>query len=164
MVEESAGEAPPKGLDAKPGKRLAFVGLKGESLANLRRTTGNSEFDRVCGGGLVAGSAVLVGGDPGIGKSTLLLQISAALSATTDCAYVSGEEAIEQIRLRARRLGLAETPMRLAAATSIRDIVTSLDRPDAPFLAIIDSIQTMYVDSLDSAPGTVAQVRASLRR
>ncbi len=161
MVEESAGEAPPKGLDAKPGKRLAFVGLKGDAVGNPRRETGNSEFDRVCGGGLVAGSAVLVGGDPGIGKSTLLLQISATLSATADCAYVSGEEAIEQVRLRARRLGLDQTPLRLAAATSVRDIATTLDRPDAPFLAIIDSIQTMFVDSLDSAPGTVSQVRAS---
>ena len=161
LLEEAGGEAPPRGLDARPGKPLAFVALKGESVDGPRRPCGSGEFDRVCGGGLVAGSAILIGGDPGIGKSTLLLQISAALSRQVACAYVSGEEAIEQVRLRARRLGLDDAPLRLAVATNVRDIATSMDRPDAPFLAVIDSIQTMFVDSLDSAPGTVAQVRAA---
>jgi len=134
-----------------------------------RRQTGIAELDRVCGGGLVPGSAILVGGDPGIGKSTLLLQVAAAVSqpagrsaaATQAAAYVTGEEAIDQVRLRAGRLGIAESPVLLAAASSVRDIVSSLDRDDAPGVVIIDSIQTMYVDTLDSAPGTVSQVRAA---
>ncbi|MBT5374317.1 MAG: DNA repair protein RadA, partial [Rhodospirillaceae bacterium] len=116
--------------------------------------------DRVCGGGLVPGSALLVGGDPGIGKSTLLLQVAAALAGETRCAYISGEESCDQIRMRADRLGLKAEPVSLAAATNVSDILSSLDQPDAPGLVIIDSIQTMYLDALDSAPGTVTQVRA----
>jgi len=114
--------------------------------------------------GLVKGSALLIGGDPGIGKSTLVLQVAAALGRFAGAAgtiYISGEEAIEQVRLRARRLGLSQAPVLLAAATSVRDIASTLDAGQPPELAIIDSIQTMYVDNLDSAPGTVAQVRAS---
>jgi len=110
---------------------------------------------------LVAGSALLVGGDPGIGKSTLLLQVTAAMAANNRCAYISGEEAIDQLRLRAARLGLEAAKVELAAATSVRDIVTTLDTGDAPDIVVIDSIQTMYLDSLESAPGTVSQVRAS---
>jgi DNA repair protein RadA/Sms len=132
-----------------------------ESALESRRLTGIGEFDRVAGGGLVPGSALLVGGDPGIGKSTLLLQVAARLGATGQVLYISGEEAIEQVRMRARRLDVATAPVSLAAATSVRDIVASLDQGPAPALVVIDSIQTMYVDSLDSAPGTVAQVRSS---
>ncbi|MBF0093449.1 MAG: DNA repair protein RadA [Alphaproteobacteria bacterium] len=164
LVEEATRDAVPKGLDPKGrGRRVEFVGLDGHSEQEPRRTTGIGELDRVCGGGLVAGSALLVGGDPGIGKSTLLLQASAALSRQGGCVYISGEESVDQVRLRAARLGLSAAPVRLAAATSVRDIVASLDEggPDAPRVAVIDSIQTMYVDTLDSAPGTVAQVRAS---
>ena len=126
-----------------------------------RRRTGIAELDRVCGGGFVPGSAILVGGDPGIGKSTLLLQAAAAIAASGGAAYVTGEEAIDQVRLRAERLGVAENPVLLAAASSIRDIAASLDREDAPGLVVVDSIQTMYLDTLDSAPGTVSQVRGA---
>ncbi|MBX6367703.1 MAG: DNA repair protein RadA [Rhodospirillales bacterium] len=162
LVEEAAVEAgPPKGLGRGRGKKLDFVALSGTSAGAPRRVSGIAEFDRVCGGGLVPGSAILVGGDPGIGKSTLLLQVAARLARTgAGCAYISGEEAIDQVRLRAARLGLAEAPVRLAAATSVRDIVASLDASDLD-LVVIDSIQTMYVDTLDSAPGTVSQVRAA---
>jgi DNA repair protein RadA/Sms len=163
LVEETLESGPPKGLGGKAGKgrKVAFVPLDGERAPAPRRATGIAEFDRVCGGGLVPGSAVLVGGDPGIGKSTLLLQVAASLSATAATAYVSGEEAIDQVRLRAERLGLAKAPVQLAAATSIRDIVASLEGPGAPEIVVVDSIQTMFVDALESAPGTVAQVRAS---
>ncbi|MCA3248390.1 MAG: DNA repair protein RadA [Azospirillum sp.] len=161
IVEEAAPEAAPKGVTAKGGRKIAFVGLDGESDKAPRRTTGIAELDRVLGGGLVKGSAVLVGGDPGIGKSTLLLQAAAALSKSARVAYVSGEEAVDQIRMRAARLGLAKSNVALASATNVRDILATLDAGDAPDLAVIDSIQTMYVDQLDSAPGTVAQVRSS---
>jgi DNA repair protein RadA/Sms len=161
LVEETGGDGPPKGLGAAKGRRIELVGLEGSEAEAPRRVTGIGEFDRVAGGGLVPGSALLVGGDPGIGKSTLLLQVAARLGATGQVLYISGEEAIEQVRLRARRLDVATAPVSLAAATSVRDIVASLDQGPAPALVVIDSIQTMYVDSLDSAPGTVAQVRAS---
>jgi DNA repair protein RadA/Sms len=165
IVEEAAPVAPPGGLarggGGTRGRTVEFVELGGAGDKAPRQASGLAEFDRVCGGGLVPGSAVLVGGDPGIGKSTLLLQVAAALSNGAACAYVSGEEAIEQLRLRARRLGLAEAKVVLAAATSVRDLVASLDRADPPPVVVIDSIQTMFVDSLDSAPGTVSQVRAS---
>ncbi|NQV47781.1 MAG: DNA repair protein RadA [Rhodospirillaceae bacterium] len=163
LVEEATNDSAPKGLGIGKGRRVSFVGLKGEGLTPPRRVTGIGEFDRVCGGGLVPGSALLVGGDPGIGKSTVMLQAAAALSATANVAYISGEEAIEQLRMRADRLGLSAAPVQLAAATNIRDIVTTLDNADAdgPKVVVIDSIQTMFLDSLDSAPGSVAQVRAS---
>jgi len=163
LVEEATNDSAPKGLGIGKGRRVSFVGLKGEGLTPPRRVTGIGEFDRVCGGGLVPGSALLVGGDPGIGKSTVMLQAAAALSATANVAYISGEEAIEQLRMRADRLGLSAAHVQLAAATNIRDIVTTLDNADAdgPKVVVIDSIQTMFLDSLDSAPGSVAQVRAS---
>ena len=161
VVEEVTAEAPPKGLGASKGSVVPFVGLDGAAATVARRGSRIAEFDRVSGGGLVPGSAILVGGDPGIGKSTLLLQVVAAMAADAPCAYISGEESVEQIRLRAARLGLADAPVNLAAATSVRDIVTSLDTADPPQVVVIDSIQTMFVDTLDSAPGTVAQVRTS---
>ncbi|WP_372398884.1 DNA repair protein RadA [Azospirillum sp. HJ39] len=161
LVEEAAPDAAPKGLGSARGRRIEFVGLHGSSEAPPRRMTGIAEFDRVCGGGLVPGSAILIGGDPGIGKSTLLLQAMARLAQDHRCAYVSGEEAVDQVRLRAQRLGCASAPVDLASATSVRDIVASLDDAKGPEIIVIDSIQTMYMDNLDSAPGTVAQVRAS---
>jgi DNA repair protein RadA/Sms len=166
LVEEAARASAPKGLSGKGGRPLAFVGLQGDASAVARRASAIAEFDRVCGGGLVPGSALLIGGDPGIGKSTLILQAMAALAdgksgRKLECAYVSGEESLDQVRLRARRLGVADAPVRLAAATSIRDIAASLDRTDTPQVVAIDSIQTMYLDNLDSAPGTVSQVRAA---
>lgn len=160
LVEEVV-EAAPKAMKPGGGRRIEFVGLDGAAKHTPRKMANIGEFDRVLGGGLVAGSATLIGGDPGIGKSTLLLQVVARLAQTARCAYVSGEEAIDQVRLRAQRLGVSKAPVQLAAATSIRDILASLDGPDAPEVLVIDSIQTMYVDALDSAPGTVAQVRAS---
>ncbi|MGE0747000.1 MAG: DNA repair protein RadA [Rhodospirillales bacterium] len=162
IVEEAVVAAPPKGLGAGKGGKIAFLPMSATGPAPAPRSvTGIAEFDRVCGGGLVPGSAILVGGDPGIGKSTLLLQVAAALSGGREVAYVSGEEAVDQIRMRAMRLGLAGAPVQLAAATSVRDIATSLDAAGGPALVVVDSIQTLYVDTLDSAPGTVAQVRAS---
>jgi DNA repair protein RadA/Sms len=165
ITEEAPREAGPKDTGGKGGRKLAFVGLTGAAEAPERRLTRIAELDRVTGGGLVPGSAVLIGGDPGIGKSTLLLQAVAALAESGQdaarCLYISGEEAVEQIRMRARRLGIADRAVGLAAATSVRDIVASLDEATAPDVVVVDSIQTMYVDVLDSAPGTVAQVRAS---
>ncbi|MBK1698375.1 DNA repair protein RadA [Rhodovibrio salinarum] len=166
LAEEEIAQAAPGGLSAKRGKRgrgLEFVDLAGQADREPRRVSGIAEFDRVCGGGLVEASAVLVGGDPGIGKSTLALQAAAALSMRegTSCAYISGEEAIDQVRLRARRLGLANSQVQLAAATNVRDIAAALDSADAPDVVVVDSIQTMYVDNLESAPGTVGQVRAA---
>jgi DNA repair protein RadA/Sms len=160
LVEEVLEQAP-KAMKPGGGRRIDFVGLDGVSANTPRKNSGIGEFDRVLGGGLVAGSATLIGGDPGIGKSTLLLQVVARLAQSHTCAYVSGEEAIDQVRLRAQRLGVAKSPVRLATATSVRDIVASMEGADAPEVLVIDSIQTMYVDALDSAPGTVAQVRAS---
>lgn len=164
ITEEARRDATPKGLSTGRGRNIEFVGLKGKSEVPPRKASNIAEFDRVCGGGLVAGSALLVGGDPGIGKSTLLLQVCAALAAAPGagrCIYISGEEAIDQVRLRAERLDLAHTPVELASATNVRDIVTSLESGGDVQVVIADSVQTMFVDSLDSAPGTVAQVRAS---
>ncbi|HEX3535598.1 MAG TPA: DNA repair protein RadA [Stellaceae bacterium] len=170
LVEEVPRASAPKGLGQTSGARgggrggraLDFVGLRGAADSPPRRKTGIGEIDRVCGGGLVAGSAILVGGDPGIGKSTLLLQVAAALAGHGGAAaYITGEEAIDQVRLRAERLGIANRPVRLAAASSVRDIVASLDAVGAPDFVVIDSIQTMYLDTLDSAPGTVSQVRGA---
>ncbi len=161
LIEEATQQSAPKGLSAGKGRPIQFVGLKGEAARPPRMVSGISEFDRVTGGGLVPGSALLIGGDPGVGKSTLMLQVAAALSVHTACAYISGEESVDQLRMRADRLHVAEADVALAAATSVRDIIASLDGPDAPRVVIIDSIQTMYVDSVDSAPGTVTQVRTS---
>jgi len=161
IVEEAASAAPPKGLSGVKGRVVEFAALKGKPAELARRATGIAEFDRVVGGGLVPGSAILIGGDPGIGKSTLLLQAAAALSTDIACAYISGEESVDQLRMRASRLGLGQAPVQLAAATDVRDIVATLDVPNGPRVVVIDSIQTMYVDNLDSAPGTVTQVRAS---
>jgi DNA repair protein RadA/Sms len=169
LVEELPRDVLPGGRGKRDGRPLGFVGLQGPSLLPPRRRTGIAELDRVCGGGFVAGSAILVGGDPGIGKSTLLLQAAAALAATADnaaaegarAAYITGEEAIDQIRLRADRLGVAASPVLLAGTGNVRDILASLDRVDAPDFVVVDSIQTMYLDTLDSVPGSVSQVRGA---
>lgn len=168
LVEELPREGPPGGLGKRRsgngrtgGGSVGFVGLTGPTVLPSRCRTGIAELDRVCGGGFVAGSAILVGGDPGIGKSTLLLQAAAAIAGHASAAYITGEEAIDQVRLRAERLGLANSAVLLAATSNVHDIMDSLDRDDAPDLVVIDSIQTMYVDALDSAPGTVSQVRGA---
>lgn len=167
IVEETAAASIPKGLGSKKkGRAIELVPLQGSSESNYRRSvTGIREFDRVTGGGLVPGSALLIGGDPGIGKSTLLLQAVCALAKKgARCLYVSGEESIEQVRMRAQRLGLSGAPVELAAAVNVRDILSSVEAQDksAPVaLLVIDSIQTMFIDTVESAPGTVTQVRTS---
>ena len=144
------------------GRAIALTGLDADVPLPERMATGMAELDRTLGGGFVHGSAVLIGGDPGIGKSTLLLQAAAKLAlAGRRIAYVSGEEAADQVRLRARRLGLGSAPVQLAAATSVRDILTTLGEGAPPALLVIDSIQTMHSDLIEGAPGTVSQVRAS---
>ena len=115
----------------KEGKIIDFVPLKGEQSTYARLQTGIKEIDRVTGGGLVPGSVILVGGDPGIGKSTLLLQVCAGLANKEEhypCYYISGEEAIDQVRIRASRWGLAESPVNLASATDVRNIITTLEK------------------------------------
>jgi DNA repair protein RadA/Sms len=162
LAEESAPPPVPKGLRAGAARRLELVGLAGKTPGPARLSTAIAELDRVLGGGLVAGSTVLIGGDPGIGKSTLVLQAAAALAREgTSVAYVSGEESIDQIRLRADRLGVTDAPVQVSAATSVRDILGTFDQGAAPQLLVIDSIQTMYVDNVESAPGTVTQLRTS---
>lgn len=161
LAEESI-QTTPKGLAAGKGAKIQFVALDAESKDAARLPTGIGELDRVLGGGLVAGSAVLIGGDPGIGKSTLLLQaVAAAANNGLSCAYISGEESVAQVSLRARRLGLLTAKVQLASATSVRDIIASLDVPGAPQLVVIDSVQTMFIDNIEAAPGTVSQVRAA---
>ena len=163
LVEEATRSVVPGALAAPTGKKnkaLSFVALAGENDPPPRLATGISELDRVCGGGLVAASAVLIGGDPGVGKSTLLLQAAAALARSgARVAYVTGEEAEAQVQDRARRLGAADAPVQLAAETDLRKIIDGLKamRPD---VVIVDSIQTVWADGLEAAPGTVAQVRA----
>ncbi|MFN7674128.1 MAG: ATPase domain-containing protein, partial [bacterium] len=142
------------------GPGLAFQALDGVAQAPPRLATGIDEFDRVCGGGLVEASAILVGGDPGIGKSTLLLQaVAGAATRGIKSVYVSGEEAIAQIQDRARRMGIEKAPVQLAAETRLETILEAL-KHEKPQLAIIDSIQTVWTETLTAAPGTVAQVRA----
>ncbi len=169
LVEDAGGVVTP--FQAKHnlqggGRMISMSGLDTDVPLPDRMPTGIAELDRALGGGFVEASATLIGGDPGIGKSTLLLQAAAkmALAGPKDgrgVAYVSGEEAADQVRLRARRLGLGNAPVQLAAATSVRDILTTLGGAAAPRLLIIDSIQTMHSDLIEGAPGTVSQVRAS---
>ncbi len=160
IVEEPVVRPGPAGK-VLGGRSVAFVDLAGSPAPPARAATGIAELDRVLGGGLVPGSAVLVGGDPGIGKSTLLLQAAARLAnAGRRVLYVSGEESVDQVRLRARRLGLADAPVELAAAVNVRDIAASLEATRDGVLVVIDSIQTMWLDAIESAPGTVGQVRA----
>ncbi len=163
ITEEVALSAGPKGqsLGAMKGHKIALSSLDTKDAPLQRSHFGMAELDRVLGGGLVPASAILVGGDPGIGKSTLLLQAAAAFARLgKKVLYVSGEEAASQIRMRANRLGLSDAPVQLAAETNLRDILTTLDT-ERPDLVIIDSIQTMWADHVGSAPGSVSQVRAA---
>jgi DNA repair protein RadA/Sms len=161
LIEE-VHHAAPKSMQRSKGQVLEFTGLNQELTVHPRLKTHISEFDRVCGDGLVPGSVVLVGGDPGIGKSTLLLQVAANMANSNhETIYISGEEAIDQLRLRAQRLKVEGSPVKLVAATHVTDILASLEKMPTTRLVIIDSIQTMYVSSIDSSPGTVSQVRAS---
>ena len=150
-----------KSIGARRGSTIELTDLATEEAPPPRTHSGMNELDRVLGGGLVPSSAILVGGDPGIGKSTLLLQAAAQFAnAGLKTIYVSGEEANAQVRMRAKRLGLANAPVKLAAETNLRNILTTLE-VEKPQLVIIDSIQTMWSDTVDSAPGSVSQVRSA---
>ena len=163
LVEELTSR-PPGALAPSRASRikgLAFETLQSETPAPQRIITGVDEFDRVCGGGVVPGSAILLGGDPGVGKSTLLLQVCAeAARRGARCAYISGEEAVEQIRARAHRMGLGDAPVQLAAETAVREILDGLKREPVD-LVVIDLIQTLWSDVHESSPGSVTQVRAA---
>ena len=164
IVEEAVGGGGFSNFNHRKNKghEIDFVSLSGTQEKLDRLSTKINELDRVCGGGLVAGSVILVGGDPGIGKSTLLLQACsqvANLPKNPEVYYISGEEAIDQVRIRAKRLGLEASPVKLASCTDIKDIIATLDKSRAS-VVVIDSIQTMYLDEVESTPGSVAQVRA----
>jgi DNA repair protein RadA/Sms len=159
LVEEGA-EGPRRA--PRKGRLFAVEPLQGATNEAPRFASGVAEFDRVTGGGLVRGSVLLLGGDPGIGKSTLLLEVAAAFArARQRAVYISGEEAVAQVRLRADRLALADASVEVAAETSVEDIVATLSQGAAPRLLVIDSIQTMWTQSVEAAPGTVTQVRGS---
>ena len=165
IVEEAAAAAAPPGsgmAGASKGKPLRLESLAGAPEEAPRFSTGMAELDRVTGGGLVPGSVLLIAGEPGIGKSTLLLQLTAALARVGRRAlYFSGEEASAQVRLRAQRLGLADAPVALAAETSLANILATLAAERGADLVVIDSIQTLWSDALEAAPGSVSQVRAA---
>jgi DNA repair protein RadA/Sms len=164
LVEEAAVPEPPKsprsgwlaGLGAGEVKTVRLDQVQGERRSRL--SSGLRELDRVLGSGFVQGSLVLIGGDPGIGKSTLLLQVLGAVSQTSDTLYVTGEESPQQVRLRADRLGVDPRRINLLATTDFSAIASAL-RSQKPALAVIDSIQTIDVAELSSAPGSVSQVR-----
>ena len=162
IVEE--GAAPPIGGAARrvKGRKFALEDLQSQEAPPPRRTTGIAEFDRVTGGGLVPGSALLVGGDPGIGKSTLILQaLSQYARQGGHAVYISGEESMAQVRMRAARMGLADAPLMLGAATNVEDILATIEAGHPPGIIAIDSIQTLWTASLEAAPGTVAQLRTA---
>jgi len=160
ILEEAPLSAGPKALGGK-GRSIALTDLATVEAPPPRASSGIDELDRVLGGGLVPASAILVGGDPGIGKSTLLLQAAASFARKgLKCLYISGEEASAQVRMRAQRLGLTDAPVALGAETNLRDILTTLEA-ERPGLAIIDSIQTMWLDNVEAAPGSVSQVRGA---
>lgn len=166
IVEETATTPLAGPVATRPsrakGRIFPLENLSGDTREAPRTPSGIAELDRVTGGGFVHGSIILIGGDPGIGKSTLLMQAAASLANKGHrVAYISGEEAIAQVRLRAERLGLASAPVELAAETNVEDIIATLSQGTPPALAVIDSIQTMWTETVESAPGTVTQVRGS---
>jgi DNA repair protein RadA/Sms len=164
ILEETAAAAavPAAQRSSRKGRSIRLEPLTGVTEDAPRIASGIAEFDRVLGGGFVRGSVILLGGDPGIGKSTILIEVAAKLAdAGRRVIYVSGEEAIGQIRMRAERLALAKAPIELAAETNVEDIVSTLSASDAPALVVIDSIQTMWTETVESAPGTVTQVRGA---
>ena len=164
-LTEEIQEQAPGALGRTKGRKVELESLKGTAAPQPRISTGIPEFDRVLGGGLVPGSATLIGGDPGIGKSTLLLQTVCTMAANgLKAAYFSGEESADQIRMRASRLGLdgpKSDGVGIATLTDAANISASLAADQDTSLAIIDSIQTMHLPTVESGPGTVSQVRAS---
>lgn len=166
IVEEGTsggiGSGPQALRSPRKGRPVALASLSGEIEEAPRIRSGIDELDRATGGGFVPGSALLIGGDPGIGKSTLLMQAAASLARRGHrVVYVSGEEAVAQVRLRAQRLAAASAPVELAAETNVEDIIATLAQGPRPDLVVLDSIQTLWTDAADSAPGTVTQVRAA---
>ncbi|HEV7909927.1 MAG TPA: DNA repair protein RadA [Methylocella sp.] len=164
IAEESAASGiGARATHARKGRVFGLSSLiEKEHPAAPRITTGIAELDRVTGGGFVPGSVILLGGEPGIGKSTLVIQACAALAAKDRrVVYISGEEAVDQVRLRALRLGLVAAPVELAAETGVEDIVATLSHGKRPSLVVIDSIQTMWTELIESTPGTVGQVRGA---
>ena len=158
LVETVAAPAPAR-FENVAGTRSTVTPLASvRPQEDARIATGLEEFDRVLGGGLVAGGVVLLGGDPGIGKSTLLLQACAALGAARRTLYVTGEESVEQVALRAQRLGLVNAPVELLAEVELEAIVAAINAT-RPEVVVVDSIQTVFTGTLQSAPGSVAQVR-----
>ena len=162
LVEE-ASENSPTGLGklaTAKGNIITLSALKGDEEILPRMISKIGEFDRVTGGGLVHGSAILIGGDPGIGKSTIVLQAVSKLAGNNvSTVYISGEESVAQVRMRAERLGLSDSNVSLASETNLRDILATLTKGKCPDVVVIDSIQTMYADTIESAPGSVSQVR-----
>ena len=164
LVEETdAGPAPGSGITRSTrGRVVTLESLDARGEAPPRIVTGMPELDRVTGGGIVPGSALLIGGEPGIGKSTLLLLLAASFAKEGRRAvYFSGEEAAAQVRMRAERLGLSSAPVALGSETNLANILATLSEGKRPDLIVIDSIQTLWADALDGAPGTVSQVRAA---
>jgi DNA repair protein RadA/Sms len=162
LTDESGARASGPGRAPRKGRLFALEPLAGEAHDAPRLPCGIAELDRVTGGGFVRGSVLLMAGDPGIGKSTLLIQAAAAMArAGQRAVYISGEEAVAQVRLRAERLGLSDAAVELAAETAVEDIIATLSEGKTPRLVVIDSIQTMWTDLVESAPGTVTQVRGS---
>jgi DNA repair protein RadA/Sms len=161
---ETVAVPPSRRFDNVSGSRSEVRALSSVETNDAPRIlTGMTEFDRVLGGGFVSGEVVLLGGDPGIGKSTLLLQAVAALGASRRALYVTGEESVEQVALRAHRLGLINAPVELLAEVQLEAVLAVLEKM-RPEVVVIDSIQTMYTESLSSAPGSVAQVRECAAR
>jgi DNA repair protein RadA/Sms len=164
LIEETDPAAPHESALRRnsKGRILRLETLAANSEDAPRIATGMPELDRVTGGGIVPGSALLIGGEPGVGKSTLLLQLAAHMAHRGHrVIYFTGEEAVAQVRLRADRLGLANAPVSLAAETNLADILTTLADGERASLIIIDSIQTLWADALEAAPGTVSQVRTA---
>lgn len=159
-------------LQARTSSKSARIGYSGSNLLevnqltsidlppNIRLNSHIPEFDRVLGGGIVPGSVVLLGGDPGIGKSTILLQVLCGLAHTFPVLYVTGEESLTQVALRAQRLGLKEHPLKLLTETQVEKICETITKYQ-PAVVVIDSIQTVFTEQLESAPGSVSQVRES---
>ena len=159
FVEESITTSSVKNYGAVIGKKSEPVSLKQITITEEERlSTGMKELNRVLGGGIVNGSLTLVGGDPGIGKSTLLLQVCRNLAQTVDVLYVSGEESLKQIKLRAQRIGVFTDRLRLLCETNLNTIKEIIEQ-SKPDVVIIDSIQTMYNEEVSSSPGSVSQVR-----